>query len=530
MSSSQATVKDASRPFGSPEGERADLRDPLKEFVIFRGPRFGSGLGLDPNDRKARVIVGRKGAGKTLYLRRLQQAADEENAIYADDWQTRLFRNDYVLRMLEWYPGEDTAIERWQELWRCAILRSLASHILGSKDLSSPREPELRERFGDLFPDFEEPESIYTQVSDIIETARHRDGLDRYLARREWGNLERLVGDVLRETKPVCFYLDALDEKFENAPRHWLLCQLGLLGAVITYLRDTRLGGRLHIVIGVRDIVFSSTQMTEHATKYVESHAIRTLDWDRPAIDYFLQRKLEDLDRDHLMDPEAEDLMQRWLGLKEITNEARDQSEDIREYLLRHTRLIPRDVVILGNMLCGLISQARHEGQTFLAEYEIRQRVSQAARRFGTEELRVTANHLTAEAMPQDAETQGYADFYTGEVPQGKAFQNAIADKLTGLLARLEYDRFDRDSMLDFAQRAREMLDTKADPVDVLWQHGLLGYIDGDAIPTGRVVFYSATHEDRLTLPQGKVGYALHPILIDTVDELRGVGSPVHPY
>lgn len=532
MSTSQTAAIDSSRPFGSPEGDRSELRDPLKEFIEFRGPRFRSGLGLDPDDRKARVIVGRKGAGKTLYLRRLQAAADAEKAIYADDWQTGLFRNEYVLKMLDWYTNEDDAIERWHEVWRCAILRSLVSHVLFSDQLETPLRADVRERYADgkLFPEFYGPESIYTQVSDIIEMARHRDGLDRYLALREWAGLERLIGDVLRESRPVCFYLDALDEKFENAPRHWLLCQLGLFKAVMAYFRDGRLGSRLHIVIGVRDIVFSSTQMTENATKFVESHPIRTLDWDRPAIEYFLEHKLRLLTPDHLMDPKADDSMQRWLGLKTIQNEARDQSEGMKDYLLRHTRLIPRDIVMLGNMLCELIDQAHHEGQPFLSEHEIRERVSQAARRFGTEEVRIVANHLTAEAMPQDAASHGYAEFYTGDLPHGQAFQHTIAEKLTDLLAMLEYDRFNREKMLDFAQRGRELLDTRADPIDVLWQHGLLGYIEGPTIRNGRVVFYSATREDRLTLPQAKVGYALHPIMIDTIDELRGVGQPVHPY
>jgi hypothetical protein len=521
-------------PFGSPEGDRTELRDPIKEFIDFRGLRFRSGLGLDPRDRKARVIVGRKGAGKTLYLRRLQAAALAENAIYADQWQTSLFRNDCVLRLSHWYRVDSTVVERWEEVWRCAILRSLVSHLLRARelapDLSPEHERELSRKYRDLYPDYEEPESIYAEVSDIIESARHRDGLDAYLRLRRWASLERLLGEVLKETKPVCFYLDALDEKFEHAPRQWLLCQLGLFKAVMNLLRNARLGSRLHVVIGVRDIVFSSTQMTEHATKFVETHAIRTLDWDRPAIDYFLERKLERLDASHLMEPDAENSMERWLGRRRIYNEARDQEEDIKDYLLRHTRLIPRDVVVLGNMMCELIDDAQHEGQPFLTELEIRQIVGLAARRFGQEELCVVANHLTAEAMPPDAAEQGYADFYTADKDETRAYPQLIAERVAEVLGVLEFDRFEADRLLAFAELAAELIDTRAETVDVMWQHGLLGYIEGPSILDGRVVFYSAAREDRLRLPRNKPGYALHAIMVDTIDELRGVGQPVHPY
>ncbi|MGZ4251094.1 MAG: hypothetical protein ACXVUE_22665 [Solirubrobacteraceae bacterium] len=46
----------------------------------------------------------------------------------------------------------------------------------------------------------------------------------------------------------------------------------------------------------------------------------------------------------------------------------------------------------------------------------------------------------------------------------------------------------------------------------------------------GRVVFYSAAREDRLNLPRNKRAYALHPIMIDTIDGIRGIGEPVEPY
>ena len=228
------------------------------------------------------------------------------------------------------------------------------------------------------------------------------------------------------------------------------------------------------------------------------------------------------------MEPDAENSIERWLGLTTIYNEARQRDEDLKRYLLRHTRLIPRDVVVLGNMLCELIDQARHEQQPFLSQHEIRQIVRQAARRFGHEELCVVANHLTAEAMPFGAGDDGYADFYTGG-RGAEAFPIAIADRLAEMLAVVEHDRFSKVRLDALAEELHDLIDTRADPIDVLWLHGLLGYIEGP-MREGRVVFYSAAREDRLRLPRNKRAYALHPIMIDTIDGIRGIGDPVEPY
>jgi hypothetical protein len=516
------------RPFGSPEGDRSELRDPLKEFIPFRGARFRSGLGLNPKDRSVRVIVGRKGAGKTLYLRRLQDEAARENAIYADDWQTSIFRTECVVQMLDWYQDERTAVERWEEVWRCAILRSVVSHILTAPQLGAKVSAELAAECRDLCPKFTGPESIYAQVGEIIGTQQRKHEFESSLDERAWQNLARLVGKALTGAKPICFYLDALDEKFENAPRPWLICQLGLFRTVMNLLRDSRIGPRLHIVIGVRDIVFSSTQMSEHATKYL-TEAIRTLGWDWPAIDYFLEHKLENLPPEYLMKPSADTAIERWLGEATIHNERRGQDEAVKRYLLRHTRLIPRDVVVLGNRLCDLIDRTKDADQPFLSDGEIRDVVHQAARSFGNEELCVIANHLTAEAVPVGAVEGGFSEGWTGDAEGGEAYPLVIAERLAEMLELLQHDRFSKSDLDELAIELDDLIDTRADVLDVLWQHGLLGYVDGE-LETGSVIFYSAAREDRLKLPRNRRAYALHPIMIDTIDGLRGLGQPVEPY
>ncbi len=59
------------------------------------------------------------------------------------------------------------------------------------------------------------------------------------------------------------------------------------------------------------------------------------------------------------MAPGAPDPVQAWLGSTWIHNESRGVDEELFHYLLRHTRLIPRDLVSLGNSLSQLVLRKR---------------------------------------------------------------------------------------------------------------------------------------------------------------------------
>ena len=89
--------------------------------------------------------------------------------------------------------------------------------------------------------------------------------------------------------------------------------------------------------------------------------------------------------------------MERWLGIRTIVNTACGETELLEDCLLRHTRLIPRDVVQLGNKLCDVIDRVRYDmDNPVLLEEDIRSVVRVEAMRFANEELLGVANHITA--------------------------------------------------------------------------------------------------------------------------------------
>lgn len=528
-------------PFGDADAARVSF-DP-SNFVEFTGRRFRGGLAMRPDDGEVRVIVGGKGAGKTIYLRRLQTGLSRDRSRYVDDWRNRPPATRHVLEVWGWSASVTDCRQRWSRLWRRAIMRSVVSHLLHGKFNARPLSagiPEgvvtrLRRDFPELLPTFEERSSIVTQVEAIIQEHPDREALDAFLDNPRWEVLELQIIDALEDRPPVFFILDALDEEFENAPSQWLDCQVGLLKQVFELRSNQRFGSNLHVIIGVRDLVYSTTQHSEHSTRFHRTAGIRYLKWDRDAIQYFLHAKLRQLDEEEwMLDRRASDPVERWLGHRLIWNPRRQREELLEDYILRHTRLIPRDVIQMGNALCDCINEVVDSTELSLHPDALRRTVAEVSREAGMEQLYIVANHITADLMPREALEHDFADSFidlgqsiADRTPDEvkSAHQSAVLDSLRGALGELGEDRITAGRLNTLVAKLGIL--NQADILSILWQHRLLGYVDGKDRLHDPVVFYGVTQDDSLELPAGKKYYALHSILIDAVDGLRGVGATV---
>ena len=115
-------------PFGTPDGARADFDTVVNDFVDFEGNAAYGALSTRPDDAAVRVIVGRLGAGKTVYMRRLSDYQAHVPSVYADHPQQNLPATEVIVRASDWF--ERMLTERWTQLWGRAILRALATHLL----------------------------------------------------------------------------------------------------------------------------------------------------------------------------------------------------------------------------------------------------------------------------------------------------------------------------------------------------------------------------------------------------------------
>ena len=516
-------------PFGTPDGARANFKEIREGFVGIEDE--AAHLGDPADDLSGRIIVGRMGSGKTLYLRRSQAFAGDDQSTYADEVRSDLPATQDVIRICQRYQSH-LLTEAWTAIWRKALLRALSSHLLFAPGLQGALTLEERERLTDNYAALlgrpEAPRSPYAEVAEIIHKQQSRAALDRYLRDARWADLTTHLAGALRKSKPIYFFLDAIDEQFAHAPMYWLRLQKGLFYTVMALLREPGFGGRLHVVACLRDIVYSHVLRSEHSGRYRDEPHIRVLNWDAEAIGELLQAKIANLGTKHRMDPDGEGV-QGWLGVREIHNEERNCVERVEDYVLRHTRLLPRDVVEIGNALSREVAAAKARGATALAPETIRRVVDRSSAGIADMQLRVCANQIVADMMPGNAVADGYADVYVGETE----YARGIVEDLRCVLAAVGSDRFDGLALnrarteaaarLENHVRPDSELDPGAHVLDVLWQHGLVGY---ETDEHGAARFSSSLDVNDFHLPLDRRAYALHPCVAHTVP-VQPVGRPV---
>ncbi len=511
-------------PFGNPDGSRAELEDVLRTFVSFSSEGEWGGLAVKKNDLSARIIVGRKGAGKTVYLRRLQATASEDDSLYADAIQQSLPTTNEIIKFCQLFK-EYELTEQWMLLWRSAIFRSLVSHLTCSNDLKEYIRDEdmskIKKYQRSLLREVDEVVSIYSQVSEIINQYTTANQIVNYLRDPDWAVLETLIGRIIKDCPPMCFYVDAVDEEFSHAPMYWLRCQKGLFYQVMRFLRDAKLGGRLHIVICIRDLVLASVFKSEHATRYIGEPHIKILNWSKDSMGYFFDRKIERLSNVCFAKKTNIKNAETWLGWETIENTYYNINEPIKQYIMRHTRLLPRDIVILGNSLCQKFQEKK--GQ--LTQEDIRDVVSRYAASFGNEQLMICANQIASDSMPAHAQQHNYSDFYTGN----KEYSKTKKDDLVNLIKSIGKDKFSLQELEAAIVLSKKLFGEKNDPFSVLWQNGLLGYLLNNNRES-KYVFYSEEKMDEFNLPLNQRKYVFHPCMVDAVC-LKGTGKkPVIPY
>jgi hypothetical protein len=516
-------------PFGNPDGSRADIGDLLREFVDFNDASFG-GLATAASDRRARVLVGKTGTGKTVYLRRAHADASKDNSMYTASIQQEVPDTQQIMRLSDLYPNRAFQLETWTSLWTRSILASVVSHVLCEPELRSQvghqHLEQLETTYGELVGRPRSALAVHVQLGGLL--ARHSSAkrLDAHLRDTRWAELREIARRALSTLKPICMYIDGLDEHFAVAPMYWVPCQEGLFQAVMRFLRDPDWGNRVHIVVCIRDVVLSSALTGEHAERLRNEPHIRILEWDYRAIQRLLTQKLRHLpDRFWLKEPEGPfgRTLETWLDRSEIHNEVRNVDEPVEDYLFRHTRLIPRDIVQLGNDLARVILRARAAGKTRLGDDAIRQVVARSSAYFGDQQLEVSANHVASDMVPPYAATHQYADFFGAKSP----YARTISDTLRKFVRGLSSDRFTWEQLQAAAGAAEEKLEGDTDIGQVMWQNGLLGY-DCNQPGADFAHFYSAV-EGSFRLPEGKATYVFHPCLVDAVD-LAPQGPPVRGY
>ena len=262
----------------------------------------------------------------------------------------------------------------------------------------------------------------------------------------------------------------------------------------------------------------SSVYRSEHAPRYYNEPHIRVLTWDRSSLLYLLQRKLARLPPSLLMRRAATGppTIGDWLGVNGHWP-GPDGDGPIGDYLLSHTRLIPRDIISLGNDLNEEVLRTKHAGHEGLSPAALQRVVQRCAKRFGDSQLAQCANQISSDLMPQGAALHDYSELFTST----QAYISGVQEDVRSFVRLIGVDRFSRADLEALQEVADLHFEKATDLPSVLWQNGLLGYVD----ESGRRRFYSMGDVEEFHFPPDVATYVLHPCLVYTVGGIRHAGA-----
>jgi hypothetical protein len=524
-----------SGPFGEADARSTNLDE--MHFVAFQG----GGLSTPENDHKSRILIGRKGSGKTLYLRRLRRSAADNPSMFALDREAA--PPDVAQVMLVYERAGSTAMVKnlWPVIWRRAIVLSVASYLLFDRRLErrvkdgnrqdghpSPewlsKREELAATFNQIGVATRTPIDVGPLVTHFISEHGQTGRFDRFLNRLEWQSLEVQMAELLLSLPPLCLYLDNLDDTFQLAPKFWTVCLEGLILCILG-LHSDRFANKLHIHATFRESVYSSLLRSAQRVRLMQDRSIRHLAWNANTVLHFLNAKIRSLPSLYVFDKNGQpEDVEAWLQIDTVRNVVRDIDERLDRYILRHTRLLPRDVIIIGNNLARRVEYLRKLGLKELPMADLRSIVSTCARAFADEQLQICAEHLVSHSVPRGAVNRGYADAYMNET----AVQ-AWATDLEDLIVDLKKDRFSRAalerSVAAFAK------DGGVEPeivLNSLWWSGLIGYCETWESEE-RHVFFTDENILHPDFDKNRETYVLHPSLLDRVNIQSEGKFPVTP-
>lgn len=496
--------------FGNPDGSCVQIEDMMQGFIDINDQPFMENIEMQYYTIK-RVIVGAKGAGKTVYLRRMQAKLRQNDSVMACDIGFEVPATDLIIRFGNQFP-KDILTEKWCGVWKLAILRALISHIVieneWSKNAPKMLVTQLKQYVDTLYPNYKVPMSVYGELKDILSSYITMNQYNEYSTQREWEEIENIIRQILQYLKPIYFFLDAVDEEYGNAPTYWMECQKGLFYRVMRFIQEGDLSNRLFVIISVRDNVWSSIYKP---TNYHSDEHIQILKWDYRSIEYFFNSKIKILEEKYIKNMVRDVQISDWLGITSVQNVYRNISEPVMQYILRHTRLLPRDVIIMGNVLAAIrryVYDISEYGSEEVQKF-VRSSVADCARIFGSELLEICANQI----INQMKDENNNARIYSSDIE----YKVSVSQKLKEIICQLEYDKFSWGKLCDLQANSDNTFGKKIKILDILWQNGAIGYLDSGANREKREIFFDIQFPV-FSIPPNKPVYILRSCLIDACD------------
>lgn len=519
--------------------EDAHGRDDIEESFINVG-QLTSGAGTGSNLLPTRVVVGRKGSGKTHILRHIEHVSRGQGR---DVSLSQIDRNLFAENALNPFKGglgPAAARAFWTDVWRFALIVAVLSRFMCKRrdqravaalEKVGMSLEELRSDFAPFMFDCMRPLDPVQALQKIQNTHRSISGLQLAFRGIVFSEIEAELGHLLQHYGEVHFIIDGLDDLAWIDPRSWLDLQVGLFKLVFLQSASRAYMKSVHLTISLRNYVYSHALKDTHADRV--GAGVLKLTWDAEAAKLFLnQRLLQVCDGNFANASRLKGArpLASWLGFDSYRPASRSQAEDVEYYVLRHTRCAPRQVIKAFNEICGVYNRLHLRGVEFTPEAfgsAVASRARDHARAMistaAEELLSMLMNSLTLPHQPsQKSSAQDY-------------HLTVASDALAAAIRQCRREICDREDLRIACLLALDAFDLDVDEAHLsrlveatLWRSGIVAYRATD--PNGIKGWRYTWTEGELgmeTFPDHVTRIGFHPTMIDLCDLEVDVDGPV---
>ncbi|TFF34013.1 hypothetical protein [Mucilaginibacter psychrotolerans] len=235
----------------------------------------------------------------------------------------------------------------------------------------------------------------------------------------------------------------------------------------------------------------------------------------------FLSRKIQSLDLSYFTNVSGEKSLNAFFGLDSLKlKRIEGYDEKISKYILRHTMLMPRDIINIGNIYC---EKKKYDSKDVGNEEILRRSVKHVAKNIADEQMNICAILISTKWIYSGVVESGNLNIYTDTDTI-----NSIKYNLCTIVQKIGQDRFtDRDIKRILNNIEKYGFHVRENPFNALFLAGLLGYVQIDSEGNKSEIFFSESRISNYILPLYLKEFVFRSSLIDYL-EIKAIGVPVY--
>lgn len=426
----------------------------------------------------------------------------------------------------------------WERLWRVALVSAAMSRFCArapDENAASALEEaaldaaSIRSQWAIYCPLSSDHLDPIGALIDLIGNAKNPHALSQVVMDPRLNEAERFITLLLRKAGPVHYLLDGFDDYGRTLPQLWLKLQLGLFWLSFRLNTTRRELRGVSLTVGLREEVLALAQTSIHADRFDYGESMMLLTWSKEAAKAFFRSLLWKVRNKNFWtakrlsesEPEVS-----WLGRREFSLN-RSAAEPVLDYLVRHTRCTPRDIILLGNRVAAELNQAQasERGDPCLLD----RAVSSAAEDIGRAALKEVADDLM-----RDERLPFLSVNYVDE-KQWDSATDFLTTVIEGLVAANERETVERTTFEEHCKRTlveKLGLDGSESQVDALiqalWRNGVVAVRSGRKSAPSWKYLWSDPVKPILSIPSNYKKIGFHPSMFEIGELERCDDGPVY--